>query len=158
VKTRHRGVVAIDPGKRTGWAVFVDGSLALAGVWPEVDMLNGALPMVGIAPAVAVIERPVIYPLGKSNSDPEDIVRLAIFAGDVRGYYRRAGLDTVLVKPRAWKGTVPKAIHGKRILGALAPEETALLPRRPRARSYDHNMLDAVGLGLWQLSKEGQRP
>jgi hypothetical protein len=154
---RHRGIVAIDPGKRSGWAVFVDAALALAGAWPEADMLDDALPMVGIAPAVAVIELPVIYPLGLGKGDPNDLITLALLVGDLRGYYRRAGLDVALVKPRTWKGTVPKPIHNERVLGALTPDERALLPRYGRKRGFDHNMLDAVGLGLWQLAKERQR-
>lgn len=154
---RHRGIVSIDPGKRSGWAVFFDGELLFADAWAEADMLDGALPMVGIAPAVAVIECPVIYPLGKGKGDPNDLITLAVLVGDLRGFYRRAGLDVALVKPRTWKGTVPKRIHNERVLGALTPEERALLPRRPRARDFDHNMLDAVGLGLWQLAREGQR-
>ena len=37
------------------------------------------------------------------------------------------------------------------------PEEFARLPRRPRARGFDHNMVDGVGLALWYLDKEGLR-
>lgn len=154
---RHRGVVAIDPGARSGWAVFIDAALVDAGAWPEADMLDEGAPIVGLAPAVAVVELPVIYPVGKGNADPNDLIRLALLVGDLRGFYRRAGLDVELVKPRTWKGTTPKRIHNQRVVDALTPEERALLPRRPRARDFDHNMLDAIGLGLYQLAKEQQQ-
>lgn len=154
---RHRGLICVDPGARTGWAIFIDAVLVEADAWPKADMLVDGTPIVGIAPAVAVIERPVIYPIGKSDADPDDMITLALLAGDLRGFYRRAGLDVVLVKPRTWKGTTPKKIHNERVVDALTPAERALLPRRPRARDHDHNMLDAVGLGLWQLAKERQR-
>lgn len=155
-RSEHRGVIAVDPGKRSGWAIFVDGELVEAGTWPEADMLAGT-PIVGLAPAIAVIELPVVYPKGYGKGDPNDMIKLAVLVGDLRGFYRRAGLETALVAPRTWKGTVPKRIHHERVLGALTPDERATLPRRPRARDFDHNMLDAVGLGLWQLTKEAQR-
>lgn len=155
--SRHRGVTAVDPGKRSGWAIFVDAALVEAGVWSEVDMLEAGTPIVELGPAVAVIELPVIYPLGRGEGDPNDLIDLAVLVGDLRGFYRRAGLDVVLVKPRTWKGTTPKPIHNERVLRALTPAERALLPRRPRAKGFDHNMLDAIGLGLWQLKTEGQR-
>ena len=39
----------------------------------------------------------------------------------------------------------------------LTDEERAILPRRPRAKDCDHNMLDAIGIGLWQLTRKGER-
>lgn len=149
------GVVAIDPGKRTGWAVFDRGQLVEAGVFPVRTMLD-APPIVAVAPAWAVLELPQIYPRG-GKGDPNDLIDLAVLVGDLCGYYRRHGLGVVLVKPRAWKGTVPKTIHNKRTLAKLTAAERAILPVRPRAGDHDHNMLDAVGLGLWQLEKKGQR-
>jgi hypothetical protein len=80
-----------------------------------------------------------------------------VLVGDVRGFYRRAGLETALVAPRTWKGNIPKAIHNERVLGALTAAERATLPKRPRAKDFDHNMIDAVGIALWQLRKDGQR-
>lgn len=155
--TEHRSIIAIDPGKRSGWAIFINAELVEAGAWSRDAMLSEGCPIVGVAPAVAVIEVPVIYSLGKGKGDPNDLITLALLVGDLRGYYRRAGLDTVLVKPRTWKGTMPKAVQNERVLGALTPGERAQLPRRSRALGFDHNMIDAVGLGLWWLATEGQR-
>lgn len=153
---KHESVIAIDPGKHTGWAAFYDGELGQAGVLTEQAILKKT-PLTGLLPGIAVIELPVIYPLGLGKGDPNDLIGLAVFVGDLRGFYRRRGFDTTLVTPRTWKGTVPKNIHNERVLAALTPTERARLPRRPRARDFDHNMLDAVGLGLWQLEKERQR-
>lgn len=143
------GVIAIDPGKRSGFAVFNGGALAVAGTLDEAEILDRPPCSLG---GVAVIEVPVVYPTRKV--DANDLIDLAVLVGDLRGYYRRTGFEVRLVRPRTWKGTVPKDIHGRRVLAALSAEERALLPRRPRAKNYDHNMLDAVGLGLWQLKRD----
>jgi len=149
-------VIGIDPGKRTGVAVFSEGVLVEAFVWPEGRILSQDLPTDFLAPAVAVIEVPRIYPRG-GKGDPNQLIDLAVLVGDLRGFYRRAGLETVLVTPRTWKGAVPKAIHNERVLGALTASEKEVLPTRPRAGGYDHNMIDAVGLALWQLERKGNR-
>jgi len=102
-----------------------------------------------------VIELPRIY--NPSPVPPNDLLDLAVLVGDLRGYYRRLGFKVELVYPRTWKGTVPKKIHNARTLAKLTAAEVELLPKRPRAKDYDHNMLDSVGLGLWWLEKEGER-
>ncbi len=144
------GVIGIDPGKRSGWALFDRGNaLVAAGTMPEREILDSppGAERYDVPFGLVVIELPVIYPTRKTP--PADLIDLAVLVGDLRGFYYRAGVEVRLVTPRNWKGTVPKPIHNKRTLAALTPEERALLPKRPRARDYDHNMLDAVGLGLW---------
>jgi hypothetical protein len=144
------GVIAIDPGKRTGWAVFdATGKLTGAGWSNEHTILDE--PPITLDKRDVVIEKPVVYPT--RNVPAGDLIDLAVLVGDLRGFYRRHGFEVCLVAPRTWKGTVPKPIHHKRVLDALTPEERASLPTRPRARDFDHNMLDAVGLGLWKLKR-----
>ena len=60
------------------------------------------------------------------------------------------------VSPAAWKGQVPKKIHHPRILRSLSEVEREivldvldLLPASTR-----HNVLDAVGIGLWALKRK----
>lgn len=150
-----RTVLGIDPGRVTGWARFVDGRLAEAGYRSDADVLADP-PEYLIGPAAVVIELPRIYPYG-GKGDPNDLIDLAVTVGDLSGHYRRLGAQLCLVAPRRWKGTVPKKIHNARVLAALSPTERALLPVRPRARTFDHNMVDGVGLALWFLNKEGLR-
>jgi len=143
----HRCIIAIDPGKRTGWAVFWEAELWSAGYTD-----NKELPEIPLLPAIVVIEVPRIYPFG-GKGDANDLVDLAFLAGDYAGEMRvkYPGVDVEQVYPRTWKGTVPKHIHNRRVLASLTSKEL------PKIQGCDHNMVDAIGIGLWQLGKEGQR-
>ena len=101
----------------------------------------------------------MIYPFGKGKGDPNDLIEVALIAGMLTGamYMRTPEFDLKYVKPRTWKGTAPKHITNERTLAQLTPVELERLPRRPRAKDYDHNMLDAIGIGIWQLQRERQR-
>lgn len=155
---KHRIVIGIDPGTRTGWAVFVDGALLSAGTVTGTTLDD--LPDILLLPAIVVVERPVIYVQGRgSKGDPNDLVMLALLAGRIAGRFemREPCVDIAFVRPRTWKGSVPKHITNRRTIDALGEDEIARLPKRPRAKTFDHNMLDAVGIGLWQLTREQQR-
>lgn len=135
-------LIAIDPGKTTGWALFMGGKLCVAA--PSVQSASIA------GPFEVIIELPRIYP-GGGKGDPNDIVDLAVLVGKFAERYKSGTVH--LVTPRQWKGNVPKKIHQPRILKKLSPEELAVMPKRPRAKDYDHNMVDAVGLGLFHLGR-----
>ncbi len=129
-------MISIDPGKHTGWAWFLDEKLIACGLGrPEV---RGEVPLDDLA----VIERPTIYP--RSPVPPNDIIELAITAGRIAAGFER--VEWVL--PRRWKGTIPKAIMGERILAKLTPAELARIPSGAR-----HDVIDAIGLGLWYLKR-----
>lgn len=151
-------VTAIDPGLTAGWAQFDDGRLVIAGTfkdgqeWPVIRAF-------AYDKQALVIEVPRIYP-GNSKGDPNDILELAMRAGEICGYFRDVNNLTITkVYPRTWKGQVPKEIHHGRILAQLDPAEVKVLePHRKRftktnPHGLDHNMLDAIGLGLWFLQR-----
>lgn len=144
-------LIAIDPGKTSGFAVYISGKLVEARAIKEKELLNQK-PAGG---GVLVCELPVVY--ASRNVPANDLIALAVVVGDIAGNYRRHGFETVLVTPRTWKGTVPKEIHNRRVLRQLTEQERSILPKRPRAKNYDHNMIDAVGLGLWFLKSKGKR-
>lgn len=92
-----------------------------------------------------VIEKPQIYQGRKQKGDPNDLIDLAM----VVGAWRHEHPYTELVKPRQWKGQVPKAVMTKRILSKLTDAELAVLGDL----KSNHNVVDAVGIGLWKLGR-----
>lgn len=149
-------VIAIDPGACNGYAIFYSGALVFAGVFKGEDIEE--LPRQafmqfsgGFALDLVVIEKPVIYPLD-TKGDPNQLITLAIRAGEIAGRFRYANREVEWVKPRTWKGTAPKDITNRRTLAKLTDEEKECLPRLPKTKA--HNMLDAIGIGLWYLEKK----
>lgn len=141
-------MIAIDPGRSTGWARFERGRLVAAG------HTDGDRPVVP-APddGVSVIEVPSP---GDQRAPVVDLLVLARRAGLVAGVLAAARLagpfrldaGEFFVAARTWKGSVPKLVMGKRILALLDAEELGALG--PKAR---HDAIDAVGLGLWKLGR-----
>jgi hypothetical protein len=145
-------VLAIDPGKAMAHAVFVNDVLAIAGH----GMLSQAevRETVGLdySGTTVVIETPRWY--GANNRvDVNDLLGLAEHVGELRSFYAGMGLHVEQIWPRTWKGTVPDDIMQKRILNALSKEERERVPLRPRARDVNHNISDAIGIGLWRLGR-----
>lgn len=133
-------LLAIDPGRDTGWARFDDQRLTLCGLTHPDDYRATFAPM---RPDKVIIERPTIYP-GARNGD--DIVTLAARMGMIKAQF---GCPIDEVEPRRWKHQTPKEIHNRRVIMQLAGNERALLPKGAKA----HNVIDAVGLGLWALKR-----
>jgi hypothetical protein len=104
-------------------------------------------------------ERPKIYPHSKVPTS--DIITLAIRAGEAVGPYRYpADPNTPAAKvtyyePWEWKGSVVKNVHHQRIWGHLGPNERALVAEvaAGMAPSKRHNMMDAIGIGLFALGR-----
>lgn len=135
-------IVAIDPGIKTGHAIFDNGQLVHAGTGLPALFCDHV-----------VIEKPVIYPKGTPN--PNAIVKLALRVGEYSERARAGGCTVELVEPRTWKGGLDKDRHHVRILHALTKEEKGLvkdiLARLPKGKHGD--VLDAVGLGMWKVGR-----
>lgn len=139
-------LLTFDPGNRTGWAKFVGQELVEAGLLKAGRIELGW-------PQRVVIEVPRWYPR-EHKIDVNDLLDLGMKAGSLRGFYaQRFGVEAEYVWPRTWKGTVPKAIHNQRVLAALTDEERARIPKKPQVKKHDHNIVDAVGIGLWKLGR-----
>jgi len=139
--------LAVDPGRDLGWALF-DSSHQFeeGGVrdLPDREAIGRA-----------IIERPQVYRASKSKGDPNDLITLAIGVGQVKERLESRGVTVELVLPTTWKGQIPKEIHHRRIVELLTEKEglrlNACLSRH--SAGIRHNLLDAVGLGLWFLRR-----
>lgn len=168
-------VLSVDPGlRKCGCAVFVDGRLHAAGLvhgdegGPAGSSMDRARERATVlrrmVEAVAwwasasapgpiqhlAIELPAVRDrrsqrAEKKGTDPKDIVHLAAIVGGISG---RLPCPATIWLPEEWKGQVPKEIHNARALARLAPEELAIIPRRPRAKDIDHNVIDGIAIGL----------
>lgn len=125
-------LLAIDPGRDTGWSIWYQGALVSAGL--------------GLAPRQlydeVVIEVPEVYP-GGPKVDPNDLITLAVLVGR---YVERYNTVSYLVKPKRWKGQVPKEIHHRRLRAAIPGIDKHLVGIR---ETLKHNVLDAIGIGQW---------
>lgn len=154
-------ILAIDPGIRgCGAAVFDGTALHWAGyVRNTATTGNGPFECASMADAVArelvthtvtrlVLEWPQIYRAGKGKGDPNDLLCLAGVDAALAGWFRAPGTH---VRPRAWKGTIDGDKLIKRIKMRVTPAERlcVVLP----CPSLEHNVWDAIGLGLWAVGR-----
>lgn len=145
--------IFIDAGKHMGWAAFSGTSLIEARACTKEELFQSAWALPGWMGSrpVVFIEMPRWYP--RDQKDVNDLLDLSVVVGEIKRFYEALGCIVELVWPRTWKGTAPKEITNARTVRSLLPAELALLPKSPRAKKYDHNMLDAVGMGLWKLGR-----
>jgi len=138
--------LAVDPGKDTGLAFFRGARLV------GVQLVDGADP-----PRIGGIDAIVceIPHAGDGRATKSDIITLSVRAGLAIGAARAPGVTLRLVTPSDWKGQTPKDVSHARTLGLLDAQERAVLDaalgKIPRGRR--HNILDAVGIGIWALGR-----
>lgn len=157
-------LLAFDPGlHHVGWSLL-DPALKAAGLLTLGDLFTAAHAMLCSTSwpdaDEAVVELPRVY--RRSKADPDDLIRLAFFAGALSC----GPWPCRVARPHDWKGNVPKVATGswdryvihRRIWKLLDPHECAIyqaaldrIPARLR-----HNVIDAVGLGLWGVGRLGK--
>lgn len=143
-------ITAVDPSvdsDKQGWARFEHGKLADCGI--GLSMHAGHL----------VIECPEYRRNQTARVNPNDLIKLAVHVGALKGAFELDGrawfAEAELVTPSQWKGSVPKDIHGQRIIRALSLKECEVYQTKTHglAASRKHNVVDAIGLGLWKLGR-----
>ena len=103
---------------------------------------------------VFISEVPQVYRAGASKGDPDDLIQLAGVVGLFTGIIEA---DEYLgVKPREWKGQVPKDVHHARLIKTLSAEDLEKI-NAAAPPSLRHNVLDAVGIGKWWFQKNGRK-
>lgn len=132
-------LLAIDPGTRTGWAVFAGAKLLACGL--------GDPPTEGADRIV--IEIPQVYPA--HPVPPNDLITLAFLAGRYAG---RATCEVSTVFPHQWKGNLSKEVCAARVRFRLSPEEKKVVDEIRVPVKQLHNVMDAIGIGLFALGRE----
>lgn len=156
---QQRNVLAVDPGKeQAGVALFDAGVLVQCALLAAKDTytlarLVEAWHRKHWANRTSVdslaVEGQQIYPGRRSN--PNDLLPLAYLAGAVHA--RIPCLEARTVYPRDWTGGVPKEIRTPKVLRCLTREEQALIEGLHLPKSKVHNVIDAVGIGLYVCTR-----
>ncbi len=149
--------LSVDPGvHHAAWSLFTS-TLAPQQLGLVKDQNRIAERFYEIAlltkPDLFIIEIPFIYP--DSPVDANDIADLALSAGVIEGAVRAARPALWLaarVRPREWKGTLPKHIHHGR-LRTRCPLAKAMIENAIPNKSERHHVWDAVGIGLYAIDK-----
>lgn len=145
-------LMTIDPGKNLGWAVFEDGRLIETGLLEDCTLMGVVRTLsavcAGHRPSLAVIEIPQVYQQRLLKGDPNDLVDVAVIAGAAAAVITPFA-EPQLVRPHVWKGNRPKAIDNRHTLSVLSADEKSKIPLGAKR----HNVLDAVGMGLWKLGR-----
>lgn len=163
-------LVSIDPGASScGIAVFKEGELRTAFlVAPNTQGTAGYTRGLVVADAASralqhcrvhadspsiFCEIPRVYPqASQQKGDPNDLIHVAITGAmvcEALALSERAR-EVSYVYPHEWKGNIDKKIMLARI------EKTLTVAERSRVQSAGaktHNILDAVGIGLWTLAR-----
>lgn len=150
-------LLAIDPGACAGWAIFTESGLAACGITKtdcrSVQMAHPSHPT--LEPDTLAVELPQIYP--QIPGDPNDLITLAFLAGRMIEFqFSVARIRKLhIFKPREWKGQMKKDVCASRVWDRLTPDERVVCSRAGHAiaDSYQHNMMDAIGIGLHALGR-----
>jgi hypothetical protein len=151
-------LISLDPGvKVAGVAIFEDNELTRAFLargsgWHETaeaawQALTDSYPASVLLNADAAVEIPQIYE--SRETDPNDLITVALMAG---AFASPVCGEITTYLPFSWKGQVPKPIMTKRTKNKLSFEEHARV-ELPSARGLQHNVWDAIGIGLHHLRK-----
>lgn len=147
-------LLTLDPAKTaTGWAVFCQGTLQQAGGWKysrkdpyyqvRLRELFAFYPIDRV-----LIERPQAAWKGKAD----DQITASLYSGVLLGTSLQRGKEGAVIRPRDWKGNLPKEVHHMRACKKLTQDEADII-RRGRCKTWiksnETDMLDAVVLGLW---------
>lgn len=162
-------VLMIDPSlSATGMAIFdpatVGHRLSLAQLVrgpARIDALADRCAavvygIVAFTPGVVshvIIERPRVHVATHgSKADPDDLIKLAVLCGAIAQAFVTRGATVRFIKPDSWKKQMTKEVTTARAVARLGDDEMARV-QLPSAQSLQHNVWDAVGIGLWAVGR-----
>lgn len=140
-------LIAIDPGDQAGVALFEDSKLV------RVELVRAAVDRAwkwdGPTGTKVVCEAPQVRHEDKMKM--KHLLTLAVTTGYLIGAMQPVSIHRVV--PREWKGQRPKTVDNQLTLRLLSDQERQVLDRSNVSRGMRHNLLDAIGLGLWELKR-----
>jgi hypothetical protein len=152
-------MLVVDPGKTScGLAAFYNAKLvrcAFISEESQAQMITAAVEWAQFDSYDRVVtEGQQVYPGARSN--PNDLIPLAYVAGAITGcLIGGAGMyKSEIILPRVWTNGIPKDIRTSRVLAALTPSELDIFKESKCIKSKQHNILDAIGLGLYAVGRD----
>lgn len=163
--TKNTGIALVEHGMVT-WVgtASAKGSIVqyrLVGmgvaIATQIDRLHECL---CVNPSMIAIEWQMLRPTGEKN--PNDILNLTGVAGMcVSACLSRFWTDPDYFTPVPvqWKGSVPKTIHQKRILGkvGLTADLKGVRGAEEMTKTQKGHCIDAIGLALWAAEQRVRR-
>lgn len=149
-KRSRRGLtdlVAVDPGIDAGVALFLDGVLSRVELVIEATSRRWSWP--GPFGLPVICEVPQKY--RGSPVDMQDLISLSFMAGYITSALQPESIRTIFV--REWKGQRPKYVDNQYTRKLLNDQERQILDAAEVPKSKEHNVLDAIGIGLWALER-----
>ncbi len=169
-------LLAIDPGIRgCGCSFFLDSTL-YACTYVKNPLKEGAGPFESAQVAFAVkkwfegvhrgasldrlvLEMPQTYAGRAAKGDANDLFPLAAIDGALAALFSESKVTSTVA--HGWKGGVPKGdldenkIIRDRVETRLSPAERGIFDSMigSMAKALSHNVIDAVGIGLWGLGR-----
>lgn len=106
----------------------------------------------GVATMKVYCEFPQVYFGGKNKVDANDLLKVAAVAGAMAS---DPLVSVTYVLPKEWKGTVSKEVCNARVLARLQPGEMEAYEEAAKKypKSLHHNIIDAIGIGLWAAGR-----
>jgi hypothetical protein len=101
--------------------------------------------------AQIVVEYPEQY--SQTPAPRSSVQGLACTGGGIVCMLKRPTNSVHFVLPKVWKGQVPKDIMLERIVSKLSEDEKVLLESKKYAKYKKHNVIDAIGVGLYKLER-----
>ena len=147
---KNSRVIAIDPGvEQSALALFEDNLLKESFYFPTRKLT--AYTLVGMA-----IELPQVYAGAKAQGTPESLLQLARAVGFLEHQAESQGAEVKVYRPSEWKGQLPKDVHHNRLgdyLRLFGTAEEKKVWKGISKKKGDHDLRDAVGLGLFHLGR-----
>ena len=121
-------------------------------MWLVDQVINAVLGEVFTVDAL-VIETPKVLHPRFQKGNQKDIVRLAQMVGAIVYAFKRQwpACEMVIQEPWEWKKQTPKPISNQRTRDELTEDETSRVELP--AKSLQHNVFDAIGIGLRHLKR-----